>query len=238
MDFGLALRAPRNDGNTLTRSFDYSCSAPDSHDRPARGCCVFRRRGGPWWCRGRLRGRCRGPCGTCCLRERAGWFWSCAVSCLPGDNARRGVRVPVCASPFINIKFSGFAGIVIPASMPRAYPDRVLSGEGALSPGDPSAGRARAGWTGAPRIGRQAAGGQGGAPGGAAPYVTGRARAAGVISCARWVRYSCLQGCLAGALAPPAAPPPPAWVRWWRSFWQNSGTRLRRESARAWLFEI
>src|ERR1700745_1728004 len=38
-----------------------------------------------------------------------------------------------------------------------------------------SADRARAGRTGAPRTGRQA-GGLGGAPGGAAPYVTGRAR--------------------------------------------------------------
>src|SRR5947209_20569085 len=40
-----------------------------------------------------------------------------------------------------------------------------------------SADRARAGRTGAPRIGRQADG-EGGAPGGAAPYVIGRARLA------------------------------------------------------------
>jgi hypothetical protein len=51
----------------------------------------------------------------------------------------------------------------------------VLSDEEPLSRSDPSLDRARAGRTGAPRNGRQA-GGQGGAPGGAAPYVTGRAR--------------------------------------------------------------
>jgi hypothetical protein len=56
-----------------------------------------------------------------------------------------------------------------------AYPARVLSDEGPPSRGGPSADRARAGRTGTPRDGRQA-GGQGGAPGGAAPYVTGRAR--------------------------------------------------------------
>src|ERR1700716_4096793 len=36
-----------------------------------------------------------------------------------------------------------------------AYPARVLSGEGALSRSDPSADRAKAGWTGAPRNGRR-----------------------------------------------------------------------------------
>jgi hypothetical protein len=51
----------------------------------------------------------------------------------------------------------------------------VLPDEGPLSRGDPSWDRARAGRTGGPRNGRQA-GGRGGAPGGAAPYVTGRAR--------------------------------------------------------------
>ena len=59
-----------------TRSVDCSCSAPDCRGRPVRGCCVFRRRGGPWWCRGRFWGRCRGPCGSSCRRGRAGWSWS------------------------------------------------------------------------------------------------------------------------------------------------------------------
>src|ERR1700712_2458994 len=57
------------------------------------------------------------------------------------------------------------------------YLDRVLSSEGALSRSDPKADRAKAGRTGAPRTVRQA-GGLGGAPGGAASYVTGRARLA------------------------------------------------------------
>src|SRR4051794_31813043 len=56
-----------------------------------------------------------------------------------------------------------------------SYTRTVLSDEGPLSRSDPSSDRAKAGLPGAPRDGRQA-GGQGGAPGGAAPYVTGRAR--------------------------------------------------------------
>src|SRR5919206_1682 len=52
----------------------------------------------------------------------------------------------------------------------------VLSGEGALSRSDPSADRARAGRTGAPRNGRRGWLAEGGAPGGAAPSVNGRAR--------------------------------------------------------------
>src|SRR3954469_13009129 len=72
-----------------------------------------------------------------------------------------------------------------------AYPARVLSDEGPLSRSDPSADRARAGRTGAPRNGRQA-GGQGGAPGGAASYVTGRARLA--LSAARGEATSSPQG--------------------------------------------
>ena len=68
--------------------------------------------------------------------------------------------------------------------------------------------RAKAGRTGAPRNGRRL-GGQGGAPGGAAPYVTGRARAlpreVGTLIPPPRVP--------AGALAPPAAPPPRAGSR-------------------------
>jgi hypothetical protein len=60
------------------------------------------------------------------------------------------------------------------------------------------------------------------------------ARAAGVISCARWVRYSRLQGCLASILAPPAAPPPRAGIA---GDWQTSDA-LRRENVKSWLFEI
>src|SRR6185295_7725428 len=59
----------------------------------------------------------------------------------------------------------------------------VLFDEGALSRGAASADRARAGRTGGPRIGRRGWLAEGGAPGGAAPYVTGRARLA--LSAAR-----------------------------------------------------
>jgi hypothetical protein len=71
--------------------------------------------------------------------------------------------------------FCWFSQIYVDIIPIRTYREHVLSDEGALSRSDPSADRARAGRTGAPRNGRQA-GGQGGAPGGAAPYVTGRAR--------------------------------------------------------------
>src|ERR1700751_2197290 len=85
------------------------------------------------------------------------------------------------------------------------YPARVLFDKGPLSRGDPDLDRARAGRTGAPRTGRQA-GGQGGAPGGAAPYVTGRARftlprEVGTLFPPPGVLRHC-------TLAPPAAPSP------------------------------
>jgi hypothetical protein len=68
----------------------------------------------------------------------------------------------------------------------------------------PKPDRARAGRPGAPRNGRRT-GGQGGAPGGAAPYVTGRARLA--LSAARGEAIL-VSRVPAGALAPPAAPSP------------------------------
>src|SRR5882672_10867172 len=85
-----------------------------------------------------------------------------------------------------------------------AYPARVLFNEGALSRGDPSADRAKAGRTGAPRTGRW--------PGGR--WSAGR-------RCALpWARAVALprevgtlippQGCPIGALAPPTAPSPRA----------------------------
>src|SRR5438270_189647 len=92
-----------------------------------------------------------------------------------------------------------------------AYPARVLSDEGPLSRSDPRAGRARAGRTGAPRDGRQA-GDEGGAPGGAAPYVIGRARLA--LSAARGGRVTPPQKGASQALwrLPPLHRPPQS--RW------------------------
>src|SRR5947209_19668731 len=70
-----------------------------------------------------------------------------------------------------------FFGFFIRHPPGRPYDDGVLSDKGPLPRSDPRAGRARAVRTGAPRDGRQA-GDEGGAPGGAAPYVIGRARLA------------------------------------------------------------
>src|SRR4051812_32904120 len=72
---------------------------------------------------------------------------------------------------------------------------------------------------------------KGGAPGGAAPYVTGRAgftlpREVGTsIPPPRVLRHC--------TLAPPAAPPPRKVARDWQA-----RTHQRRENAEAWLFEI
>src|SRR4051794_11143531 len=96
----------------------------------------------------------------------------------------------------------------IPYPRPRnlAYPDRVLSDAGELSRSDPFNGQSESWPRRGPRNGRWT-GGQGGAPGGAAPYVTGRARLA--LSAARGEAVL-VSRVPAGALAPPAAPSPRA----------------------------
>src|SRR3954453_8903002 len=69
-----------------------------------------------------------------------------------------------------------FFAIPYPASLNRIYDRRVLSWEGSLSRGDPDIGQSES-WPGRgppERPTRLVA--KGGAPGGAAPYVTGRAR--------------------------------------------------------------
>jgi hypothetical protein len=98
----------------------------------------------------------------------------------------------------------------------------VLSDEGALSRSDPSAGRAKAGRTGAPRNGRRP-GGNGGALGGAAPCL-GRAR----CLAARGGYVNPASGVPIGALAPPTAPSPRAGIA---RDWQTSDA-LRRENAK------
>src|SRR3954468_7484844 len=83
-----------------------------------------------------------------------------------------------------------------------AYPDRVLSDEGALSRSDPPANRAKAGRTGASRNGGRP-GGNGGALGGVAPSL-GRARCLAV----RGGSVNPASRVPVGALAPPTAPSP------------------------------
>jgi hypothetical protein len=113
-----------------------------------------------------------------------------------------------------------------PQNLP--YPARVLFDEGALSRSAPSADRARAGRTGAPRSGRQA-GGQGGAPGGAAPYVTGRARCLAA-------RGGYVNPASRGARWCPGASRRSTPSLGFARDWQTSDA-LRRENAEAWLFE-
>src|SRR5882672_4824605 len=82
-----------------------------------------------------------------------------------------------------------------------AYPARVLSNEGPLSRGDPSADRAKAGWTGAPRNGRW--------PGGR--WSAGRRCAlpwARAVALPREVGSPPASMAPVGALAPPTAPSP------------------------------
>jgi hypothetical protein len=96
------------------------------------------------------------------------------------------------------------------------------------SRGDPEPDRARAGRTGAPRNGRQA--GAGGAPGGAAPYVTGRAR----FTLPREVgTLFPPQGCPLVPWRLPPLHPPRAGSR---GILQTSDA-LRRENKKPWLFE-
>jgi hypothetical protein len=94
----------------------------------------------------------------------------------------------------------------------------------------PKSDRAKAGRTGAPRNGRRT-GGQGGAPGGAAPYVTGRARLA--LSAAR-------DEAVLVSRVPrkhPGASRRSIPSRGSRGILQTSDA-LRRENAEAWVFEI
>src|ERR1043165_5754870 len=91
--------------------------------------------------------------------------------------------------------------------------------------------RARAGRTGAPRNGRQA-GGQGGAPGGAAPYVTGRARLH--VCRARRVGNPASKGASQALWRlPPLHRPRALSARDWQT-----SEALRRENVEAWLFDI
>jgi hypothetical protein len=84
-------------------------------------------------------------------------------------------RIALRSSGLLKIAAHELVNVYLSPSSKPPLSSPVLSHEGPLSRSDPSADRARVGRTGAPRNGRQA-GGQGGAPGGAAPYVTGRAR--------------------------------------------------------------
>jgi hypothetical protein len=112
-----------------------------------------------------------------------------------------------------------------PRPLDLPYPARVLSNEGPLSRGDPSADRAKAGRTGRPGTvdGLVA----GGALGGAAPCL-GRAR----CLAARGGSVNPASRVPVGALAPPTAP---SLARFARN-WQTSDA-LRRENAEARLFE-
>jgi hypothetical protein len=113
-----------------------------------------------------------------------------------------------------------------PRTQNLAYPDRVLSDEGALSRGDPSVDRAKAGRTGVPRNGRQAGG-----------------------QVERWEAQRLALGARGalprevGTLIPPQGCPLVPWrlpplhrlARFARD-WQTSDA-LRRENAEGWLFE-
>ena len=116
-----------------------------------------------------------------------------------------------------------------PRAQDLPYPARVLSNEGPLSRSDPSADRARAGRTGAPRNGRRP-GGHGGALGGAAPSL-GRARC---LAARGGYVNPASKGCL--TQHPWRLPPLHPLARFARD-WQTSDA-LRRENAEAWLFEI
>src|SRR5438309_2857522 len=92
--------------------------------------------------------------------------------------------------------------------------------------------RARAGQTGAPRDGRQA-GDEGGAPGGAAPYVIGRARLASSAARGGYVNPASKGASQALWRLPPLHRP--------RNVARATGkarTLLRREDEEAWLFEM
>src|SRR5882724_7016680 len=120
---------------------------------------------------------------------------------------------------FINIKSAWKRVDSYPRLQNLAYPAPVLSNEGALSRGDPSADRARAGRTGAPRNGRW--------PGGR--WSAGRRCAlpwARAVPCrARWAHHM-PQGC---PLVPWRLPPLHRLARFARN-WQTSDA-LRRENA-------
>src|SRR5947209_15897927 len=104
--------------------------------------------------------------------------------------------------------------------------------EGRFSRGVSEADRARAGRTGAPRIGRRA-GDEGGAPGGAAPYVIGRARLASSAARGGYVNPASKGASQALWRLPPLHRP--------RNVARATGkarTLLRREDEEAWLFEM
>ena len=108
------------------------------------------------------------------------------------------------------------------------YHERVLSDEGPLSRGDPSADRARAGRTGAPRNGRR--------PGGQVE----RREALRLALGARGALPREVGTLIppprvpAGALAPPAAPPPRAGSRGTGKPRTHCAARTRK----CWLFEL
>ena len=113
-----------------------------------------------------------------------------------------------------------------PRPLDLPYPARVLSNEGALSRGDPSADRAKAGRTGAPRNGRWPGGRWSAGRRCALPWARAR------LPCrARWV-HRLPQGC---PLVPWRLPPLHPLARFARD-WQTSDA-LRRENVEAWLFE-
>ena len=106
----------------------------------------------------------------------------------------------------------------------------VLSDEGSLSGSDPDADRARPDRGAPDRPMRLVA--KGGAPGGAAPYVTGRARSRCTARGGYVIPAS--KGCL--TQHPWRLPPLHLLARFVRD-WQTSDA-LRRENAEARLFEI
>src|SRR4051812_43459841 len=124
-----------------------------------------------------------------------------------------------------------FFTIPYPASLNRIYDRRVLSWEGSLSRGDPDIGQSES-WPGrgAPeRPMRLVA--KGGAPGGAAPYVTGRARS----RCT--ARGGSVNPASKGASQALWRLPPLHRLARFARNWQTSDA-LRRENAEGWLFEM
>ena len=78
--FGTVVPQTTSEDNFLTQTCDGWCSVSGCRGRPVRGCCAFRRRDGPWWCRGERKGRCPGPCGLL-LSSGAGMM--CFVISVP-----------------------------------------------------------------------------------------------------------------------------------------------------------
>ena len=113
-----------------------------------------------------------------------------------------------------------------------AYPARVLFDEGPLSRSDPSLGQSES-WPDRGPGSVDEAGDDGGAPGGAAPYVIGRARLASSAARGGYVNPASKGASQALWRLPPLHRP--------RNVARATGkarTLLRREDEEAWLFEM